>query len=93
MMIDPATCPIINVRPEQVYDVLEKCLEGGFDLESLGKRGRAYIDRYYSVEAVAARLGRMYIETAGFSEAVNSKLQSRVDHLERNCVARGQVAA
>jgi hypothetical protein len=93
MMIDPATCPIINVRPEQIYDLLKQCLEGRVDLESLGRRGREYIDRYYSVEAVAARLGRMYIETAGFSEAMNSKLQSRVDQLERNCVAIGKVAA
>jgi len=93
MMIDPATCPIINVRPEQIYDMLKRCLEGGIDLERLGKQGRAYIDRYYSIEAVAARLGRMYIETAGFSEVVNSKLQSRVDQLERNCAASGHVAA
>ena len=93
MMIDPATCPIINVRPEQVYGLLKQCLEGGVDLESLGKRGREYIDRYYCVEAVSARLGRVYIETAGFSEVVNGKLQSRVDQLERNCVASGHVAA
>jgi hypothetical protein len=93
MMIDPATCPIINVRPEQVYDLLKQCLEGGVDLESLGKRGRAYVDRYYSVEAVSARLGRMYIETAGFSQSVNGKLQSRVDEIERNCIGSGCVAA
>jgi glycosyltransferase involved in cell wall biosynthesis len=93
MMIDPATCPIINVRPEQVYDVLKQCLEGDFDLENLGKRGREYIARYYSVEAVSARLGRMYIETAGFSRPMNSKLQSRVDELERNCLASEYVAA
>jgi hypothetical protein len=92
MVIDPSTCPIINVRPEQVYDTLKKCLEGGVDLESLGKRGRAYIDRYYSVEAVAARLGRLYIETAGFPEALNSKLQLRVAELDRNCAANGRVA-
>jgi hypothetical protein len=93
MMIDPATCPIINVRPEQVYDILKKCLESEVDLESLGRQGREYIDRYYSVEAVAARLGRMYIETAGFSQAINSKLQSRIDQLERNCVTSEAVAA
>jgi glycosyltransferase involved in cell wall biosynthesis len=92
MMIDPATCPIINTRPEKIYDVLKQCLEGEVDLESLGKRGRAYIDRYYSVEAVAARLGRLYIETAGFPEALNSKLQSRIEQLDRNCAANGHVA-
>jgi hypothetical protein len=93
MMIDPAACPIINVRPEQVYDTLKKCLEGGVDLEHLGRRGRAYIDRYYSVEAVAGRLGQLYIETAGFPEALNGKLQSRIEQLDRNCAANGHVAA
>jgi hypothetical protein len=93
MMIDPATCPIINTRPEQVYDTLKKCLEGGIDLASLGERGRAYIDRYYSLEAVAARLGRLYIETAGFPEALNRRLQSRIDQLDRDCAANGRIAA
>jgi hypothetical protein len=92
MMIDPATCPIINTRPEQIYDVLKQCLVGEVDLESLGKRGRAYIDRYYSVEAVAARLGRLYIETAGFPEALNSKLQTRIEQIDRHCAANGHVA-
>jgi glycosyltransferase involved in cell wall biosynthesis len=93
MMIDPATCPIINVRPEEVYDALKKCLEGEVDLERLGKQGRVYIDRYYSVEAVAARLGRLYIETAGFPEALNSRLQARIEQLDQNGAANGQVAA
>ena len=93
MMIDPATCPIINVRPEHIYDMLKKCLEGRIDLESLGKRGRAYIDRYYSIEAVAARLGRLYIETAGFPEALNGRLRLRIEQLDRNSAASGQVAA
>ncbi len=93
MMIDPATCPIINIRPEQIYDMLKRCLEGGIDLESLGKRGRAYIDRYYSIEAVAARLGRLYIDTAGFPEAVNDRLRSRIEQLDRNCAANRQAAA
>jgi hypothetical protein len=93
MMIDSATCPIINVRPEQIYDILKRCLLGGFDLENLGKRGRAYIDRYYSIEAVAARLGRLYIDTAGLPEALNGRLQSRIEQLDRNCAAIGRVAA
>jgi hypothetical protein len=93
MMVDPATCPIINVRPEQVYDILKKCLEGGVDLASLGRRGREYIDRYYSVAAVSARLGQMYIETAGFSPAINSRLRSRVDQLQQKCLIGGSVAA
>jgi len=93
MMIDPATCPIINVRPEQVYDTLKRCLEGEVDLESLGKQGRAYVDRYYSVAAVAARLGRLYIDTAGFPEALNNRLQSRIEQLGGDCAANGHMAA
>jgi glycosyltransferase involved in cell wall biosynthesis len=93
MIIDPAACPIINVRPEQVYDTLRKCLEGGLDLEGLGKQGRAYVDRYYSIEAVAVRLGRLYIDTAGFPEALNSRLQSRVEQLDQNRAANDRVAA
>jgi glycosyltransferase involved in cell wall biosynthesis len=93
MMIDPATCPIVNVRPEQVYDILKKCLEGEVDLEGLGRQGRAYVDRYYSVAAVATRLGRLYIETAGFPETLNSRLQSRIEQFGRNCAVDGHVAA
>jgi glycosyltransferase involved in cell wall biosynthesis len=93
MMIDPATCPIINVGPEHVYNILKKCLEGEIDLARLGKQGRAYVDRYYSIEAVAARLGQLYIDTAGFPEALNSRLQSSIEQLERNCAAKGRVAA
>jgi hypothetical protein len=93
MMVDPATCPIINVRPEQIYEFLKQCVEGKRDLHNLGRRGRQYVERYYSVEAVSARLGRMYIETAGFSSAVNSRLRSRVDQFERNCARSGNVAA
>jgi hypothetical protein len=93
MMIDPATCPIINVGPEQVYDVLKKCVEGKIDLQRLGKQGRVYINRYYGIDAVAARLGRLYIETANFPEALNSRLQSRIEQLDRNCTATGRVAA
>jgi hypothetical protein len=93
MMVDPATCPIVNVRPEQIYDTLKRCLEGGIDLESLGKRGRAYVDRYYSIEAVAARLGRLYVDTAGFPDSLNRRLQSRIEQLDRSCAANGHLAA
>jgi glycosyltransferase involved in cell wall biosynthesis len=93
MMVDPATCPIVNVRPEQIYDTLKRCLEGRINLESLGKRGRAYVDRYYSIEAVAARLGRLYIDTAGFPDSLNRRLQSRIEQLDRNCAANGHLAA
>ena len=66
MMIDPATCPIINTRPEEIYSVLKKCLSGQIDLNRLGGNGRRYVEQHYSLEAVAVRLGQLYIDTANF---------------------------
>jgi glycosyltransferase involved in cell wall biosynthesis len=84
MMIDPATCPIINTRPDELYSVLKKCLRGELDLQAIGQSGRLYVEKYYSLAAVAARLGNLYIETAGFPEHLNAKLKTRVGDLERN---------
>ena len=57
MMIDQVTCPIINTHPDEIYDVLKKCLRGELDLQAIGQSGRSYVKKYYSLEAVAARLG------------------------------------
>jgi glycosyltransferase involved in cell wall biosynthesis len=83
MMIDPATCPIINTRPEQIYDVLKQCLRGEIDLNEVGKSGRRYVERYYSLEAVAERLGRLYLDTANFPADVDAKLRTRVTDIGR----------
>ena len=78
MMVDPATCPIINTRPEQIYDVLKRCLRGEIDLHEAGKNGRIYVEQHYSLEAVAARLGRLYLDTANFPSEIDAKLRARV---------------
>jgi hypothetical protein len=83
MVIDPATCPIINARPDNVYDVLLQCLNGTLNLEAIGRSSRQYIERYYCLEAVAARLGHLYLETANLPEAVNLVLAQRVRSLEQ----------
>lgn len=81
MMIDPATCPIINTRPEQIYDELKKCLRGELDLQAIGQSGRRYVEKYYSLEAVAGRLGKLYMETANFPADLNTKLKRKIDSL------------
>jgi len=81
MMIDPATCPIIKTSPDEIYDTLKKCLQGKIDLEAVGRSGRQYVERYYSIEAVAARLGRLYAETARFPDELNARLEKRIDTL------------
>lgn len=81
MMLDPATCPMINTRPEEIYDVLKKCLRGEIDLQAVGCNGRSYVEQYYSLEAVAARLGKLYLDTGNFPENVRAQLRKRVDDL------------
>ena len=68
-------CPIINADPCTLYDVLKDCVAGKYDLEDLGRRSRAYVEKFYGLEAVAARLAQLYVETAGFPQRVQSKLQ------------------
>ena len=49
-------CPMINVRPETVEAVLEELIRDRAKLHELGRQGRRYIERYYTVEAFAGRL-------------------------------------
>lgn len=81
-VIDPSTCPIINCSPDTLEETLRRCLDGDFDLTELGRRSRAYIEHYYSLEAVAIRLGRLYLDTAGFPDRINRILWRRIDDLE-----------
>ncbi|WP_375788882.1 hypothetical protein ACE10Z_16630 [Bradyrhizobium sp. Pha-3] len=78
MMIDPATCPIINTRPDEIYDVLKRCLRGELDLNEIGQAGRRYVEAHYSLQAIAARLGRLYCETAALPEDLRARLTRRV---------------
>ena len=81
-VLDPDNCPIINAWPDTVYEVLKRCLLGEFDLAELGRRSRAYVAHHHSLEAVAARLGRLYLETAGFHRRIARRLERRVAELE-----------
>jgi hypothetical protein len=51
-------CPLVNVRPETVESVLEELINDRAKLHELGRQGRRYIERYYTVEAFAKRLRR-----------------------------------
>ena len=77
MAINYEECPIINADPHTLYDVLRDCATGKYDLDKLGRRSRAYVERYYSVESVAARLAKLYLDTAGFPKRSASRLRVR----------------
>jgi hypothetical protein len=81
-VIDPVSCPIINCAPDTLEEALKACLDGKFDLAALGRRSRSYVERYYSLEAVAIRLGKLYLETAAFPDRINRTISRRIAGLE-----------
>jgi glycosyltransferase involved in cell wall biosynthesis len=83
MTIAPEECPIINTPPALVKQTLKRILDGDIDLTDLGCRSRQFIERYYSLEAVAVRLGHLYLETADLPEAVSARVKARVSELEK----------
>lgn len=88
MAIDPAECPIINANPDTLYEVLKGCATGKYDLEAIGARSRAYVEKHYSLEAVAARLGQLYLETAGLPLRLAARIRARSSKLGAECESR-----
>lgn len=69
-------CPLINVNPDTIDVTLAWCLAHRAELDRIGAQGRAYVMRWHTVEAVAARFGRMYVETANFPDASAEKIHA-----------------
>lgn len=66
----PHECPLINVTPDTLVEVLRWCVTHRDSLARIGAQGEAYVRRWHSVEAVAARFGDLYRETGDFPAAV-----------------------
>ncbi|WP_374300562.1 hypothetical protein [Ferrovibrio sp.] len=88
VLADPDTCPFINAGPDDLYEELKKCLLGHYDLEEMGRQGRLYVIRHYSREAVAIKLGQMYLTTASPSPAWKQVIESRVTTLGEELKSR-----
>ena len=54
-LLAPDECPIITIRPETIAETLESLAGDRTRLEALGREGRGYAERYYSVSAFAER--------------------------------------
>jgi glycosyltransferase involved in cell wall biosynthesis len=62
-LIDFENCPIINARPDNLVEVLREWVSVSHGQRRIqGERGRAYVERNYSNEAFAKRLGSTYRE-------------------------------
>lgn len=56
----PADLPIVIARPETLADVLLPLLRDGDLRHELGRRSRAYVEQYHSLDHVAPRLLAIY---------------------------------
>lgn len=70
-------CPLINVVPDTLGQVLRWCLSNRERLDAIGRQGIAYVHRWHTIDAVAVRLGRMYAETAVFPEQTGRMIDER----------------
>jgi hypothetical protein len=72
-------CPLVNATPDTLEETLRWCLGNRAALAGIGAQGRAYVARWHSVEAVAARLGQLYLDTADFSPEIASRIRATVE--------------
>ncbi len=78
MMLDESECPIINASPEILYETLRGILESRIDIIEIGRRGRDYIEKFYSCDAVALRQGKMYSELMPEAPRLTKMLQEKM---------------
>ncbi|UCD17187.1 MAG: glycosyltransferase family 4 protein [Candidatus Zixiibacteriota bacterium] len=58
----PAELPIVSANPDTVYPVLKKLITDADLRTEIGRKGRAYVEKYHSLEAVSATLKEIYCE-------------------------------
>lgn len=59
-LLHPDECPIINTHVSTLRDDLRAIIFRRHELESIGRRGRSYVERYFSLNAFALRLSAAY---------------------------------
>jgi hypothetical protein len=59
-LLAPKECPIINTSIGTLKDDLRRLASKQVDLEEIGRQGRSYIEKYYTMKAFTERLGKAY---------------------------------
>jgi hypothetical protein len=83
-------CPLINVTPDTLEATLLWCLENRDVLAAIGAQGRAYVERWHSVDAVARRVGQMYLDTADFPPVTARRIRESCARIEAACATIAQ---
>lgn len=58
----PPEMPLVNANPDTIYTVLKKLIQDGELRHEIGKRSRAYVEKYHALEVVVTDLLRIYRE-------------------------------
>jgi len=61
-LLAPEECPIIRINVSTLKEDLRETIRNRTELYALGKRGRGYIERYFTLEAFSERLRSAYIK-------------------------------
>jgi glycosyltransferase involved in cell wall biosynthesis len=61
-LLAPDECPLVNTHVTTLREDLRRLAADRSRLEHIGRRGRDYIERHFSLEAVAKRLGDAYAD-------------------------------
>lgn len=88
LTIAPDECPFINATPDTLDDVLAWCFRNRQRLPQIGRQGRSYLERHHSIPAVAARLARLYIDTANLPSTINERFHSFIanENIRRDAI-------
>jgi glycosyltransferase involved in cell wall biosynthesis len=61
----PAACPIVNANPDTIQAVLESLLADPGSRNRIGKKSRAYVEKYHDSDIVALQLKNIYADILG----------------------------
>ena len=60
-LLQPDECPIVSANPDELEEVLRDLAQHPEKREWLGRRGREYVEKYFSLAAFAERLRKIYL--------------------------------
>jgi glycosyltransferase involved in cell wall biosynthesis len=77
MLLQPSECPIVSANPDTLEQILADLASVPPQrLQEIGKQGRHYVEKYFSISAVALRLADLYLETANFPARTTRRIAS-----------------
>jgi glycosyltransferase involved in cell wall biosynthesis len=75
-------CPILNATPTTLHETLAWCCDNRDRLAAIGRQGRAYVERWHAIDAVAERLGRLYENDVRIGHVLRPRIEEQRDEIE-----------